>query len=166
MYYYICYYTITQLLLIITSVITLLLPIITKSLLPIFTVIMDPLLLIITRSKIGNNGLIITYYWQGQLADALSTTVCGSHWPAAQPAALYCCLLKRLGMPCAMGLPCVTQEGNGASSSSKSTLLEATQWQLCFRGHLWASSVQIFRADCILPLIKTTEISKYFCYIC
>ena len=62
MYYYICYYTITQLLLIITSVITLLLPIITKSLLPIFTVIMDPLLLIITRSKIGNNGLIITYY--------------------------------------------------------------------------------------------------------
>ena len=60
---------ITRLLLIIASVIASLLPIITKSLLPVITVIMDPLLPIITRSIIGINGYIITYYWPGQLAD-------------------------------------------------------------------------------------------------
>ena len=38
-------------------------------LLRIITVIMSPLLRIITRSIIRNNGLIITYYWPGQLAD-------------------------------------------------------------------------------------------------
>ena len=62
----VCYY---RLLLIITSVITSLLPIIIRLLLPIITVIMDPLLPIITRSIIRNNGSIITYYWPGQFAD-------------------------------------------------------------------------------------------------
>ena len=60
---------ITRLLLIITSVITSLLLVITKSLLPIITVIIGPLLPIITRSVIGNNWTIITYYRPGQLAD-------------------------------------------------------------------------------------------------
>ena len=73
---------ITQYLLIITSVITSvitsLLHIIAKSLLPIITVIMDPLSLIITRSIIGNNGSIITYYWPGQLGDEL-LLVCFLH---------------------------------------------------------------------------------------
>ena len=36
---------------------------------PIITVIMDPLLHIFTRSLMGNNGFIITYYVPGQLAD-------------------------------------------------------------------------------------------------
>ena len=38
-------------------------------LLPIITVIMGSLLPIITRSIIGNNGFIITYYWLEQLGD-------------------------------------------------------------------------------------------------
>ena len=67
----------------ITSVITSLLPIITKSLLPIITVIMDPLLHIITRSIMGNNGSIITYYPPEQLGDAETILpIC----PAARPA--------------------------------------------------------------------------------
>ena len=53
---------ITRSLLIITSVITSLLHIITKSLLPISMGLIDPLLLIITRSISGYNGSIITYY--------------------------------------------------------------------------------------------------------
>ena len=66
-------YVITWLLLIITYVIASLLHIITNSLLPIITVIMESLLPIITRSIIGNNGFIITYYWPGQLEDSRST---------------------------------------------------------------------------------------------
>ena len=43
-----------------------------KSFLPIIMVIMDPLLSIITRSIIGNNGSIITYYSPGQLGDDMN----------------------------------------------------------------------------------------------
>ena len=61
-HYYIRNYLIITPRLIFTSVITSLLSIITKSLLPIIAVTMDLLLPIITRSIIGNNGSIFTYY--------------------------------------------------------------------------------------------------------
>ena len=52
---------------------------------------MDPLLLIITRSIIGNtNGSIITYYWPGQLGDVCMETLQAVACQQRQHACLEC----------------------------------------------------------------------------